>query len=95
MNFALLKTKEIVRVSDGKKLGFAEDLIIDEINLKVVALRVPKPTKGFKKPEYMEIPFSSITKIGENVILVDLDEKKQEGVVKGEFYYTPKVFHKV
>ena len=30
MNFALLKTKEIVRVSDGKKLGFAEDLIIDE-----------------------------------------------------------------
>ena len=36
MRFAELKTKEIIRLTDGKKLGFAEDLIIDEkLNISI------------------------------------------------------------
>ena len=102
MRFAELKTKEIVRVSDGKKLGFAEDIVIDESSNKVVALRVPKHTRGFRKPEYFEIEFSSITKIGENVILVEDEVGKcsqntsyEETEPKGVFYYSPKVFRRV
>lgn len=96
MKFAELKTKEIVRVSDGKKLGYAEDLIIDESNNVVVALRVPKPTRGFRKPEYVEIPFSCISKIGENVILVNSDsvEGVEEPANRSEFYYSPKIFRR-
>lgn len=99
MRFAELKTKEIIRMSDGKKLGFADDVVINEKTRQVVALRVPKATKGFKKPEYIEVLFSAITKIGENVILVDdktsplcsCEEQKR----KNEFCYSPKVFHRV
>lgn len=99
MRFAELKTKEIIRMSDGKKLGFADDIVINEKTRQVVALRVPKATKGFKKPEYIEVAFSSIAKIGENVILIDdktlpsclCEEQKN----KNEFYYSPKVFHRV
>lgn len=99
MRFAELKTKEIIRMSDGKKLGFADDIVINEKTRQVVALRVPKATKGFKKPEYMEVAFSAIAKIGENVILIDdktlptctCDEAK----IKNEFYYSPRIFHRV
>ena len=101
MNFAELKTKEIVRMSDGKKLGFAEDVVIDENTNQVVALRVPKQTRGFRKPEYIEISFSNIVKIGENVILVedvDCSVGKTQGntpdVQKGEFFYSPKIFRR-
>ena len=99
MKFQELKTKEIVRVTDGKKLGFCEDIIIDEETNSVIALRVPKPTRGFKKPEYLEIPFSNISKIGENVILVNDDgvgqmviEPQEEE--KSRFYYAPKIFRR-
>lgn len=99
MRFAELKTKEIIRMSDGKKLGFADDIVINEKTRQVIALRVPKATKGFKKPEYMEVAFSAIAKIGENVILIDdntlpacnCDESK----TKNEFYYSPRIFHRV
>ena len=99
MRFAELKTKEIIRLTDGKKLGFAEDLIIDEETNTIIALRVPRPTRGFKKPEYFEIAFSNISKIGENVILVNeepvaqrVEEVKEEE--KGRFYYAPKIFRR-
>lgn len=98
MNFSELKTKEIVRVSDGKKLGFADDLVIDESTYSVVALRVLKPSRAFKRPEHFEISFKSISKIGENVILIEEESdtsasnEKQE---RGEYYYSPKVFKRV
>ena len=95
MKFAELKTKEIVSVATGKKIGFAEDIIIDETTNSVVALRVPKAGRAFRKTEYIEILFSEIDKIGENVILVN-DVSKSCGdtnmEVRGEFYYTPKIF---
>jgi len=99
MKFAELKSKEIIRVADGKKLGFAEDIIIDEKTNQVVALRVPKPTRGFKKPEYIEISFTSIAKIGENVILVEENVGtgefvQEQQISRNEFYYSPKVFRK-
>ena len=98
MKFAELKTKEIVRVSDGKKLGFAEDLIIDEATNTVVALRVPKATRGFRKPEYMEISFENISKIGENVILVNSEEgatiTDSTETSRAEYYFSPRIFRR-
>ena len=98
MNFAELKTKEIVRVSDGKKLGFADDIVINEETYSVEALRVLKPSRGFKRPEYFEVSFKSISKIGENVILIEDETEQSINKVKtqvGEYYYSPKVFKKV
>ena len=97
MKFQELKTKEIIRISDGKKLGYAEDIIIDEATNNVIALRVPKSTRGFRKPEYIEIPFKNINKIGENVILVGEEvcaNTSVEDLSGAEFYYSPKIFRR-
>ena len=96
MKFAELKTKEVVRLSDGKKLGFADDIVIDEATNTVVALRIPKASRAFRKPEYIEIPFSNITKIGENVILVSaFGDNFGDGCVEEvryELIFSPRIF---
>lgn len=99
MKFAELKTKEIVRLSDGKKLGYADDLVINEETNEVVALRVPKSSRGFRKPEYFEIQFSNITKIGENVILVNADKETicfddYQDQQKNEYIFSPRIFRR-
>lgn len=97
MNFAELKAKEIIDITIGKKLGFAEDIIIDTETNNVKYLRVPKVSRAFRKPEYREIPFSDVALIGEDVILIkegQIDNlvEKSEVSPKSEFYYSPKVF---
>ena len=101
MNFSELKSKEVVRLQDGKKLGFIDDLIIDESTNRIVAFKIPKQGRMFKKTEYLEIEVSQIDKIGENVILicdnmseVHIDNPKKE-VSRGEYYYSPKVFKRL
>lgn len=96
MRFSDLKSKEVVRLEDGKKLGFVDDLIFDETVANVVALRIPLQSKMFKKPEYLTIDIGSIEKIGENVILVKMNQESLCHEERGsKFYYSPKVFKKL
>lgn len=72
------RQKEVINVSDGRRLGFVSDVEIDLEQGKVEAIVLPGVGKLFgffgKDSEFI-IPWDKIVKIGEDIILVDLDER--------------------
>ncbi len=72
------KQKEVVNISDGRRLGFVCDVEIDLEEGKVEAIVLPGVGRLFgllgKESEFI-IPWDKIVKIGEDIILVDLDER--------------------
>ncbi|PAB58838.1 YlmC/YmxH family sporulation protein [Anaeromicrobium sediminis] len=69
-----LREKEIINVSDGKKLGFVSDIEINLEKGRVVSVIVP--TEGrflgiFGKYNEYVIPWREINKIGVDVVLVN------------------------
>ena len=74
--YAKLRQKEVVNVLDGARLGYICDLVIDMANGKVCAIVVPGPTRFsflFKGERDSVIPWQNIRKIGEDVVLVEID----------------------
>lgn len=70
-----IKQMEVIEVSGGKRLGFVKDLKIDCNNYKIIALLVPCDKQiMFNKGSLIEVPWSKIKLIGEDVILVDYKE---------------------
>lgn len=71
-----MKQKEVVNVIDGCRLGYLCDVEIDLYCGKIVSIIVPGQRKIFgifgKDVEY-EIPWECIKKIGEDIILVEVD----------------------
>jgi YlmC/YmxH family sporulation protein len=74
-----IKQKEVINSSDGVKLGFVSDIEVDMKEGKVIKLFVPGPAKIFgmlgSQKEY-SISWNQIKKIGEDIILVDIDIEK-------------------
>lgn len=74
-----MKQKEVINSSDGIRLGFISDIEVDMKDGKILKIFVPGPSKVFgmfgSQKEYC-IPWDSITKIGEDIILVDIDVDK-------------------
>ena len=70
-----LKTKDVVNVPDGKKLGKTIDLVIDTTDGKIRGIVVPaeKGFNFFKTSDDLYIPWKNIMRIGNDVILVDID----------------------
>lgn len=72
------QTKDVVNITDGRKLGMVSDL---EINLKhgrIDAIVCPGPGKFFgffSAGQEIVIPWNQIVKIGSDVILVRLEDK--------------------
>ena len=78
VSFQDLKCKYVINVADGKILGHIIDVIFTPINGKILGFLVPGAKKSFFKPcDNIFIPYSSVCKIGIDVILVELfvDEK--------------------
>ncbi len=69
-----LKKKDVLEISSGKNLGKISDLIIEKKSGKVLKIVVPGKRSGFLSCENLEIKYSRIEKIGDDVILVDLTE---------------------
>jgi YlmC/YmxH family sporulation protein len=72
------QTKDVVNISNGKKLGTVYDLEIDLKHGRVDAIVCPGPGKFFgmfASGQDLVIPWKNIVKIGADVILVRLDEK--------------------
>lgn len=75
LSFSDLKCKEVINVTDGKKLGCVIDVVFHSCNGMVLGFIVPGNKKGFNffKPcENIFIPYNNICKIGIDVILVEL-----------------------
>lgn len=73
ISFSDLKCKEVINVTDGKKLGNVIDIIFSSNNGCVLGFVVPGAKKSFfKSCENIFVPFNNICKIGIDVILVEL-----------------------
>ncbi|BCT27855.1 YlmC/YmxH family sporulation protein [Bacillus velezensis] len=71
--------KDVVNVSNGKKLGSIGDIDINVTTGKIQAIILGGSGKVFGffgKEEEMIIPWRNIVKIGEDVILVRVNEPK-------------------
>lgn len=74
-SFCELKTKEVINVVDGKKLGNIIDIVFCMETGKIKGLVVPQYSKGFslfKSGDDIFIPYNNICRIGDDVILVQL-----------------------
>ena len=75
MRLSDLQSKDIVNVIDGKNIGNIIDVRINEISGNIEAL-VIEPNKNFfsfmNRGTDTEINWKNITKIGEDVILVNI-----------------------
>ena len=71
------KQKEVINVSDGRRLGFVSDVEIDLEQGRIEAIILPGVESSwlFGKDSEFIIPWDKIVKIGEDIILVDLDER--------------------
>ena len=73
--FCELKSKEVINVVDGKKLGNIVDMVFCTQTGRVLGLIVPAYNKGFslfKIGEDLFIPYQNVCRIGDDVILVQL-----------------------
>ena len=75
-----LQKKEVINISDGRRLGFLYDIEIDLENGRIGSIIVPGKTRFFglfsffsKNEEYI-ISHDRIKKIGDDIILVEYDE---------------------
>lgn len=71
-----LQRKDIVNITDGRNVGNIIDVKIEQ-STGMIASLIIEPTKGFfsflGRGGDTEIPWKSIAKIGEDVILVRLN----------------------
>ena len=74
MRLSELQLKEIVNISNGKRIGTIVDVIVDrEGNIKSLVLEEKRGRK-FTHEEY-NISWSQIVKIGDDIILIDTRNK--------------------
>lgn len=74
VKFTELQCKEVICVSDGRRLGFVTDVLVEMPEGKVCAILVPGPCKllgvAGRQDDYV-IPWSAICRIGPDIVLVD------------------------
>lgn len=71
-----LKMMEVIDISTGTKLGYIKDLVIECNEYKILSILIPREKNGwFSKNSDFEIEWDKITKIGTDIILVNLDNK--------------------
>ena len=74
--FCELRRKEVINICDGARLGCICDMELDVCTGTLLTLIVPGPSRCFgllRGSEELVIPFCKIKKIGEDVILVEID----------------------
>jgi YlmC/YmxH family sporulation protein len=73
-----IKQKEVINMTDGRRLGFVSDVEINLEDGRIEAIIVPAGGRFFgiigKDSEFV-IPWEKVKKIGEDIILVDMDER--------------------
>jgi YlmC/YmxH family sporulation protein len=74
-----LRQKEVINTRDGCRFGFVSDLTLCTEKGILTAIIVPGPGRVLgvfgRDSEYC-VPWDSITKIGEDIILVDCETEK-------------------
>ena len=76
ISYQELKKKDVLEIYSGKNLGRITDVIIEKKTGKILNLIVPGKRGGFLSCENLEIKYSQIERIGDDVILVDTSKKQ-------------------
>ena len=75
VNFTDLHCKEVICVSDGRRLGYISDARIDLPQGHILAIVVPGPCRFLglwgRRDDYI-IPWHCIRKMGPDIVLVDV-----------------------
>lgn len=69
------KSKEVININDGKRLGFVQDVCADLENGKITSIIVPGGNKilnMFTNENDIVITWDKIKCIGEDIILVEI-----------------------
>ena len=76
MKYSELHCKEVICVSDGRRLGFISDVCVELPEGRIVSITVPGPCKFFglggHRDDYI-IPWRCICRMGPDIVLVDID----------------------
>ena len=76
LKFSDLQCREVICISDGRRLGFVTDVQIEVPEGNVRAIIVPGPCRYLgvagRKDDYC-IPWHCIRKIGPDIVLVDAE----------------------
>lgn len=69
-----LKTREVINVLDGKRLGLIKDIDLDVEKGRILSLVLPGTSRHFflGRREDIIIPWDRIVRIGRDVILVEI-----------------------
>lgn len=72
---AELRCREVINITNGLRLGFVNDVVINASTGQVVAILVPGPRKCFgffgREDDY-RIPWECIKRIGDDLILIEV-----------------------
>lgn len=74
MRFTELQCKEVICVSDGRRLGFITDVKVEVPEGEIAAIIVPGPCRFlglFGRKDDFVIPWNCICRIGPDIVLVD------------------------
>lgn len=82
-----LRCKEVIDIHNGLRLGFVSDVIVDTLTGCLIAIVVPGPCRFlglFWREDDFVIPWECIKRIGDDIILVDVNaelrrEKRRKG----------------
>lgn len=74
MRLSELQLKEIINISNGKRIGVIVDVIVDTNGNILKLVLEEKRGRKFSKEEY-EILWSQIVKVGDDIILIDTRNK--------------------
>ena len=85
ISYTDLRSKEVVNLQNGARMGKIVDMIIDSNGKNVLGLVVPGVRKLFRASEDIFIPWRNITKIGNDVILVSIDVHSLTNVTKSQY----------
>lgn len=90
-----LTEKEVVNITDGRRIGMITDLEVDLQKGKINAIIIPDGGRliGLFSKEYeYEIRWNQIKKIGEDIILVELKDEIEQPKTSynDEVIYIPK-----
>lgn len=77
-SFSGIRTKEVVDLHTGLKIGYVDDIELDSVSGKIVSLVVYGKARAFGlmgRDDDIVIKCSDIELIGEDIILVDFERK--------------------
>lgn len=77
MRIADLRTRDVVSVNDGRRLGLIKDVELDLEEGRIRSLILPGMPRAWGllgRTDDMVVPWERVKKLGVDVILVDTDE---------------------